>query len=104
MSSTRVRRLESSTRCRRSVAGTPSRAAGGARVAGARARRRRVGAVVAFLVVAADAALGAGWWWTRRVIPQLDGRTPVGGLRAAVAVHFDRFAIPHIYAASEPDA
>jgi penicillin G amidase len=58
---------------------------------------------VAFLVVAA-ALVGVGWSWTRRVIPPLDGRTPVDGLRAAVDVHFDRFAIPHIYAASESDA
>ena len=58
---------------------------------------------VAFLVVAL-ALLGLGWWWTRRVIPVLDGRTPVGGLHAPVTVQFDKFAIPHIYAGSNDDA
>jgi penicillin amidase len=45
-----------------------------------------------------------GWWWTRRVIPPLDGRTPVAGLRAPVEVRFDQFAIPHISATSDEDA
>jgi penicillin amidase len=81
-----------------------SRAARGTPVDRLQARRRRVAAAVAFLAVAAGAILGVGRWWTRRVIPQLDGRTPVGGLHAAVDVHFDRFAVPHIYAASESDA
>jgi penicillin amidase len=56
------------------------------------------------LVAALVVVLGGAVWWTRRAIPQLDGRTPVDGLRAAVDVHFDRFAIPHVYAASEHDA
>ena len=59
--------------------------------------------IVAFLL-AVIAALGSGRWWTRRVIPSLDGRTPVAGLHAEVDVRFDRFAIPHIYAASTNDA
>jgi penicillin G amidase len=46
----------------------------------------------------------AAFWLTRHVIPPLDGRTPVPGLRAAVDVRFDRFAIPHISASSDEDA
>src|SRR3954464_14581556 len=55
------------------------------------------------LVVVAVAAAG-GWWWTHRVIPRLDGRIPVPGLRAGVEIRFDSFAIPHIFATSDDDA
>src|SRR5689334_17251743 len=57
---------------------------------------------VAAAVLAALAALA--WWWTGRVTPLLDGSTPVAGLRSAVRVRFDRFAIPHISATSDEDA
>jgi penicillin G amidase len=56
-------------------------------------------------VVALAAVLAAtGWWWSLRVIPPLDGRIQVRGLRAPVEVRFDRFAIPHISATSDEDA
>jgi len=61
----------------------------------------RAGAVV----LAAGAVFAAAiWWWPRHVIPPLDGRTLVSGLRADVEVRFDRFAIPHISASSDADA
>src|SRR5205085_1905205 len=56
-----------------------------------------------FLLFTVIAGLGLGWWWTRQVVPPLDGRIPVFGLRGAVTVRFDRFAIPHIDAATDED-
>ena len=45
-----------------------------------------------------------GWWWIHRSIPPLDGRLPLSGLRAAVHVRFDTFAVPHVFAVSDEDA
>jgi penicillin amidase len=47
---------------------------------------------------------GLGWWWIHRSVPPLDGRVPLNGLRGTVDVRFDRFAVPHVFAGSEPDA
>jgi penicillin amidase len=49
-------------------------------------------------------AAGVGWWWVHRSVPPLDGRIPLAGLRAAVDVRFDRFAVPHVFARSDQDA
>ncbi len=49
-------------------------------------------------------AAGAGWWWIHRSIPILDGRIRLDGLRGAVEVRFDRFAVPHVFARSDADA
>ena len=49
-------------------------------------------------------ALGTGWWWIHRSVPPLDGRIPLAGLRDAVEVRFDRFAVPHVFARSDRDA
>jgi len=56
------------------------------------------------LLVIVAVLAATGWWWTLRVVPPLGGRIPVRGLRAPVAVRFDRFAIPHISATSDDDA
>ena len=48
--------------------------------------------------------LGLGWWWIHQSVPPLDGRVPLTGLRGAVDVRFDRFAVPHVFAGSELDA
>lgn len=56
------------------------------------------------LLVLVSVVAATGWWWTRRVVPSLDGRTPVSGLHARVEIRFDRFAIPHISALSDEDA
>jgi penicillin amidase len=56
------------------------------------------------LLVIVAVLAATGWWWTLRVVPPLDGRIPLRGLRAPVAVRFDRFAIPHISATSDEDA
>ena len=56
------------------------------------------------LLVLVSVVAATGWWWTRRVVPSLDGRTPVSGLHARVEVRFDQFAIPHISALSDEDA
>ena len=45
-----------------------------------------------------------GWWWIHRSIPPLDGRLPLSGLRDAVHVRFDTFAVPHVFAVSDEDA
>ena len=47
---------------------------------------------------------GLGWWWMHRSIPLLDGRLPLNGLRDAVDVRFDRYAVPHVFAGSDSDA
>ena len=56
------------------------------------------------MLVSVAVLAATGWWWTLRVLPPLDGRIPVRGLRAPVEVRFDRFAIPHISATSDEDA
>lgn len=42
-------------------------------------------------------------WLARRRWPRTDGRLEVGGLTAPVEVIRDRWGVPHIFAASEPD-
>jgi penicillin amidase len=64
----------------------------------------RAARAVAVLLVIMAVLAATAWWWARRSIPSLDGRIPVAGLRAAVQVQFDRFAIPHISAHSDEDA
>jgi penicillin amidase len=58
------------------------------------------------LVIVAIVAIvaGLGWWWIHQSVPRLDGRVPLNGLRETVDVRFDRFAVPHVFAGSEPDA
>jgi penicillin amidase len=56
------------------------------------------------LLVIVAVLAATGWWWMLRVVPPLDGRIPLRGLHAPVAVRFDRFAIPHISATSDEDA
>jgi penicillin amidase len=48
--------------------------------------------------------LGIGWWWIHRSVSPLDGQIPLAGLRSTVEVRFDRFAVPHVFAGSDPDA
>ncbi|MCM3880561.1 MAG: penicillin acylase family protein, partial [Vicinamibacterales bacterium] len=64
----------------------------------------RAARAVAVLLVIMAVLAATAWWWARRSIAPLDGRIPVAGLRAAVQVQFDRFAIPHISAHSDEDA
>ena len=59
---------------------------------------------LAFLVIILGIVVGLGWWWIHQSIPRLDGRVPLIGLRGAVDVRFDLFAVPHVFAGSEPDA
>jgi penicillin G amidase len=61
---------------------------------------RLVGGLLAFIL----GAIAVGEWWTRRSIPPLDGRLPLAGLRMAVSVQFDAFAVPHVFARSDEDA
>ena len=56
------------------------------------------------LIIIAGAAAAVGWWWIHRSVPILDGRVPLNGLRGAVEVRFDRFAVPHVFAGSDADA
>ena len=64
----------------------------------------RAARAVAVLATALIALLAFGWWWLDRGIPSLDGRVPVDGLRAAVQVRFDPYAVPHVLAKSDEDA
>jgi penicillin amidase len=64
----------------------------------------RAARAAAILLILVSVVAATGWWWTLRVVPSLDGRTPVPGLRARVEIRFDQFAIPHISALSDEDA
>jgi penicillin amidase len=46
----------------------------------------------------------AGWLWLRRSLPQVNGKTAVAGLGAAVEVVRDRYGIPYIYGRTDHDA
>ena len=56
------------------------------------------------LVLLGLVAAGGGYWWLLRSLPQVDGEIAVAGLGAPVSIVRDRFAIPHIAAASLLDA
>jgi len=66
--------------------------------------RRGLGWSLAALVLLLVVAGGAGWLWLRSSLPQVDGTIGVQGLGAPVTIVRDRFAIPHIEAASARDA
>jgi len=70
--------------------------------------RRRLlrGAIWALLTVTVLAALGlgGGYLWLRRSLPMSEGDVVVAGLQAPVDVVRDVRGVPHIFAASEPDA
>lgn len=44
------------------------------------------------------------WFWTGHVTPSLGGQERLAGLTKPVQIEFDRYAIPHVYAASADDA
>ncbi len=48
--------------------------------------------------------MAAGWWWVHTSVPPLDGRLTLPGLREPVAVRFDGFAVPHVFAGDDADA
>ena len=56
------------------------------------------------LLALGAAGAGGGYLWLRQSLPQLDGEIRVEGLGAPVTVVRDRWAIPHIEAASLKDA
>jgi penicillin amidase len=61
-----------------------------------------------FILFALVAVLGGGyffvyWWMIQRPVPKLDGTVALPGLAESVHVLRDKFAIPHIYAASRAD-
>jgi penicillin amidase len=66
------------------------------------ASRAARGAAVLALVIAA--LMSFVWWWILRSVPPLDGEVVLRGLRAAVDVRFDSFAVPHVLAGSDEDA
>jgi penicillin amidase len=75
----------------------------------ARARRGRrilrwLGWTLAALVLLVATLTGGGYWWLLQSLPQVDGEIEVAGLGAPVTIVRDRFAIPHIEAASLLDA
>ncbi len=63
--------------------------------------------ILGIAAVAATAGLG-GWAayeiWLPRTLPQLSGRYEIPGLKAGTTIVRDRNGVPHIYAASLPDA
>jgi penicillin amidase len=56
------------------------------------------------LLALAALAVVAGWLWLRSSLPDYAGRLQVAGLAAPASVVRDRHAIPHVEAASWPDA
>ena len=74
-----------------------------------RPRRRRVflpivGAIAAGLALVAVVIAGTYWRWSRAALPQVDGELKLAGLSAPVTVRRDAVGVPHIKAASIPDA
>ena len=63
-----------------------------------------IGGLVGGLLALIVGVMAVGDWWTRRSIPPLDGRLTLAGLRSAVSVRFDTFAVPHVFARSDEDA
>ena len=63
-----------------------------------------LGVVVAALVVVMVAVGGFYWRWSRAALPQVDGEAALPGLSAPVTVRRDALGVPHLAAASIPDA
>ena len=66
-----------------------------------RRRLAKAGVVFALLIVIAPIAL---YLYLRRSLPEVDGTVTVSGLSAPIDIVRDADAIPHIFAASVPDA
>ncbi|HEX6113341.1 MAG TPA: penicillin acylase family protein [Geminicoccaceae bacterium] len=65
---------------------------------------RWLGLTLIGLVLLSGALTGVGYLWLRGSLPQVDGEIVVAGLKAPVTIVRDRWAIPHIEAASPLDA
>jgi penicillin amidase len=65
-------------------------------------KRHLLGALLAVLLVIGVPIFGI--WLVKRPLPQLDGRTNIGGLSNAASVAFDGRGIPYIEARSDSDA
>jgi penicillin amidase len=66
-------------------------------------RRLLVKALAAILVLAALVVIG-GYLYLRLSLPQVNGTVTVAGISAPIDIIRDQDAIPHIFAASKPDA
>ena len=55
------------------------------------------------LILLASIGLAGGYLWLRQSLPVVDGTLEVGGLGAPVTIVRDRYAVPHIEAASFED-
>ena len=68
-----------------------------------RALRWLLGGLLGLVMLTATLAAG-GYLWLRQSLPQIEGTVEVAGLAAPVQVVRDRYAVPHIEAASFVDA
>ena len=66
--------------------------------------RRLARFVVIVVLLIAALVTGAFFWWKSRGLPQRDGGATLAGLRAPVAVRWDRWAMPYVQAGSAVDA
>jgi penicillin amidase len=57
-------------------------------------------AVVIVLVL----LIGGTWWWLNSMMPAYEGTQSLKGLKEKTEVFYDKFGVPHIYAANETDA
>jgi penicillin amidase len=60
--------------------------------------------LVILIVLLVFGAAGGAWWWGRQSLPPFDGELRLDGLAGPVEVLFDKWGVPHVYAAGPEDA